>query len=320
MRVTVGLPVHNAERTLGDAIRSVFAQTLDDWELIVVDDGSCDRSLQIAQAVNDSRVRVLSDGVNRGLVSRLNQIAGLARGDYLARMDADDLMHPERLALQTEYLDAHRETHLVVAAAYTIDAEDNLTGIRGLSPLAATSETALRGPPFIHPTVTGRRSWFRANPYDEAFVRAEDAELWCRTLGCTRVAKLDQPLLFYRDTNQLALRPYLMSNQTQRAIIARYGPALAGRAKTARLLLESHLKSGLFWLCAMVRLQGMLVGRRGSPLTEEQRGEAMKPLNTVLQTAVNGLPTVPRSRGTPCAAEDSTCLPELHSRNLGPFP
>ena len=292
MRVTVGLPVYNAELTVADAIRSVFAQTFSDWELIVVDDGSSDRSLQIAQAVNDARVRVVSDGVNRGLVSRLNQIAGMARGEYLARMDADDLMHPERLALQTEYLDAHRKTHLVAAAAYTIDAENNLTGARGLGPLTAP-ETALRGPPFIHPTVTGRRSWFRANPYDEAFMRAEDAELWCRTLGCTRVAKLDRPLLFYRDTNQLALRPYLMSNQTQRAIIARYGPALVGRAKTARLLLESHLKSGLFRLCAMARLQGMLVGRRGSPLTEEQRGEAMKPLNTVLQTAVNGLPAVP---------------------------
>ena len=290
MRVSVGIPFYNAERTLADAIRSVFAQTSQRWELILVDDGSSDDSLSIAQAVRDPRVTVLSDGVNRGLVSRLNQIAQLARGDYLARMDADDLMHPKRLELQVQYLDANPEVDLVSAATYTIDGDNNLTGARGLGPLDARAEVALRGPQFVHPTVTGRTTWFRCNPYDQAFVRAEDAELWCRTALHTNAAKLEQLLLFYRDTNQLALGPYLKSNQTQRKIIAAYGPSVVGRSKTAWLILESHLKSAMFRVCAAAGMQRMIVGRRNSPLGELLRAEATDALSDVLRTPMPGLP------------------------------
>ncbi len=299
MRVSVGIPFYNAERTLADAIRSVFAQTSERWELILVDDGSSDDSLSIAQAVHDPRVTVLSDGVNRGLVSRLNQIAQLARGEYLARMDADDMMHPERLELQVQHLDEKPEVDLVSAGAYTIDADNNLTGTRGLGPLDARPELALRGPPHVHPTVTGRTSWFRLNPYDEAYVRAEDVELWCRTcaggqsspLGGITVpgCKLDRPLLFYRDTNQLALRPYLKSNQTHRKVIARYGPSVVGWPLTSWLMLQSHLRSAMFGLCAAAGMQGRIVSRRNAPLSEALRAEGTRALNAVLRTSVPGL-------------------------------
>src|SRR3954468_15780628 len=104
-RVTIGLPFVNSGETLPNAIRSVFAQTYDDWELILCDDGSTDISLEIARSVRDARVRVLSDGKNVGLPCRLNQIAAVARGEMLARMDADDLMHPNRIAAQVALLD-----------------------------------------------------------------------------------------------------------------------------------------------------------------------------------------------------------------------
>src|SRR5438309_10301144 len=89
--VSIGIPFLNARRFLADAVRSVFAQTCDDWELLLVDDGSTDGSLDVVRSIDDPRVRVISDGTNRGLCARLNQIASLARGKYLARMDADDL-------------------------------------------------------------------------------------------------------------------------------------------------------------------------------------------------------------------------------------
>ena len=79
MRITIRILFHNCEQTLADAIRSVFAQTFHNWALILVDDGSIDGSLEIARKVSDSRVCVISDGVNKGLPSRLNQIARLAR-------------------------------------------------------------------------------------------------------------------------------------------------------------------------------------------------------------------------------------------------
>src|SRR4030066_138114 len=95
--VTVGIPFFNNQDTLPDAIRSIFAQSFQDWELLLLDDGSTDGSLQIAQSIDDPRVRVISDGCNRKLPARLNQIIDLARGQYIARMDADDLCGITRL-------------------------------------------------------------------------------------------------------------------------------------------------------------------------------------------------------------------------------
>ncbi len=92
--VTVGLPVYNPGSFLSWAIRSVFAQTYSSWELVVVDDGSTDGSLERLRKIEDPRVRVLTDGKRRGLPYRLNQVLEEASGDFIARMDADDLMDP----------------------------------------------------------------------------------------------------------------------------------------------------------------------------------------------------------------------------------
>ena len=102
--LTIGIPFFNAEATLLDAVRSVFAQTHQDWELLLVDDGSTDRSLELARSIDDPRVRVYSDGRNKRLAARLNEISRLARFDHVARMDADDVCLPERLARRPDSL------------------------------------------------------------------------------------------------------------------------------------------------------------------------------------------------------------------------
>ena len=98
--VTIGIPFYNASQFLEYAIKSVINQTYTNWELILVDDGSTDDSLSIARSFNDQRIKILSDGVNKGLVSRLNEIILNSRGSYIARMDADDIMHFERIEKQ----------------------------------------------------------------------------------------------------------------------------------------------------------------------------------------------------------------------------
>ena len=100
MPITIGIPFYNAEVYLADAIRSIFAQTYQEWELILVDDGSTDSSLEIARSVKDSRVRVIADGVNRRLPYRLNQITAEAKYDLIGRMDADDIISPVRFEKQ----------------------------------------------------------------------------------------------------------------------------------------------------------------------------------------------------------------------------
>ena len=98
--VSIVIPFYNNETTLLDAVKSVFCQTYKNWELILLNDGSTDKSLEIANNINDNRVKVISDGVNRGLVYRLNQSPSLVNGQFIARMDGDDMMHPQRLEKQ----------------------------------------------------------------------------------------------------------------------------------------------------------------------------------------------------------------------------
>ncbi|MFS8130965.1 MAG: glycosyltransferase family 2 protein [Candidatus Dojkabacteria bacterium] len=108
-RVSVLMPVYNAEEFLEDSAGSILAQTFTDFELLLLDDGSKDKSLEIAKklAEKDSRVRVLPNEANMGIVKTLNRGISLARGEFLARMDSDDFSLPERFAEQVKYLDEH---------------------------------------------------------------------------------------------------------------------------------------------------------------------------------------------------------------------
>jgi glycosyltransferase involved in cell wall biosynthesis len=284
--VTIGIPFWNARRFLADAVRSVFAQTRDDWELLLVDDGSTDCSIEVVRHLDDPRVRVLRDGSRRGLCARLNQIAAAARGAYLARMDADDLMHPERIERQLEFLRANPTVDLIDTAIVTVDDALTPLGIRGDRALDTRPEAVLRNGLLIHPTVMGHTEWFRRNPYDPAYVRAEDLELWTRT---TRFARLREPLLFYRESPAGHVWNYLRSEGTARRVLRAYGPLLVGARRTRLLVMRSRLKSLAYFVGTRVGLQGRLIRRRNRPLSAAEIREGRRILSAVRGTAVSGL-------------------------------
>ena len=289
-RVTIGLPFHNAERSLGDAVRSVFAQTLADWRLLLVDDGSNDRSLEIASEIREPRVYVLSDGANRGLAQRLNQIARLAETEFVARMDADDLMHPDRLRRQISFFEEFPHTDVVGTATYTIDAYSRPLGRRGDRPVDARINSVLKRAMLIHPTVMARSAWLRANPYSVEYPRAEDYELWCRVCRHTRIANIAAPLLFYREGVPINLRAYLQTCQSSRRIVRRYGPRTIGATATAGLIVKSALKGFVYRLARPRCLQFALLRRRNAPLTVEEQAAASRIIASILATPVPGLP------------------------------
>jgi glycosyltransferase involved in cell wall biosynthesis len=284
MRVSIGIPFFNAERTLTDAVRSVFAQSFPDWELILADDGSTDRSLALASSIRDPRVRVLSDGTNRGLVFRLNQLINLAGGEFFARMDADDIMHPERLARQVDYLLARSHVDIVGTAVWTIDAHGMPRGKRGFDSPGKTPAAVLKGAVLIHPTVMGRMKWFRENRYDPEFYRAEDHELWCRTCTYTATGHLAEPLLFYRESIPIQQAAYAASCRTERRIIRLYGPRTVGRIETCRLLLTYSLKPWALRVAGRIGMQSHVVNRRNAGLTAPERETAERVVRVVRST------------------------------------
>jgi glycosyltransferase involved in cell wall biosynthesis len=287
--VTIGLPFCNCEKTLADALRSIFAQTDPEWELLLVDDGSTDGSLAIARQVRDPRVVVISDGINRGLPYRLNQIAALSRRPYLARMDGDDLMHPERLYQQRDFLLRNPGVDAVGSAAFVIGTRNEVTGRRGDAPFDPSPRAVLEHGLFIHPTVMGRRDWFRSHPYDSRFVRAEDRELWCRAAGEATFARLNEALLFYREPENVNLGNYLQSCATDRRILRQYGPQVVGRARTRTLIARSYLKGTCFRTASLSGRANLLVRRRNRALTHADHRTATAIVEQILATPVPGL-------------------------------
>jgi len=287
--VTIGIPFLNARRYLADAVRSVFTQTHDDWELLLIDDGSSDGSIDVVRNLDDPRVRLLGDGSNRGLCARLNQIASLAEGTYLARMDADDLMHPERIERQLKFLRAHPSIDLIDTATFTVDDDLTPLGIRGDRPLDSRPEAVLRNGLLIHPTVMGRAEWFRSNPYDPIYVRAEDRELWSRTCATTKFARLCDPLFFYREGLAGNLRKYLRTEATVLEILRRYGPPLVGAWRTRLLVMRSRLKSMAYRNGTKLGLQGRLISKRNRRLNAAEMQEGRRILSGIRNTPVSGL-------------------------------
>ncbi len=206
--VSIALPAFNAEKTVGDAIASVLLQTYQNWELLLIDDGSSDQTVSVARKFNDKRIKIFSDGTNKGLPARLNEAIGVASGKYFARMDNDDICFPERLQRQVEYLEAHAEVDLLGTRAMTFVSPGSAVG---LFPFREAHEDICRWPwngfYLPHPTWMGRLAWFRRHRYRTPEVRrAEDQELLLRALPASCYACLPEVLLAYRVRSKLSLK------------------------------------------------------------------------------------------------------------------
>jgi glycosyltransferase involved in cell wall biosynthesis len=207
--VSIALPVFNSESTVAAAIQSIVNQTFSGWELLLLDDGSTDRSVEIARSFNDPRIRVLVDGVHRGLPAQLNHAISLSTGELFARMDGDDVAYPERLALQVEYLDRHAHIDLLGGGVLVFGRSGQALGTRKSS--ASHGQICGRpwaGFPLAHPTWMGRIGWFREHPYHLPPGRCCDQDLLLRTYRCSCFAALPEIVLGYRE-ERLSLRTIL---------------------------------------------------------------------------------------------------------------
>jgi glycosyltransferase involved in cell wall biosynthesis len=126
--ITIGLSIYNGGATLADAVDSLRSQTYENWELILIDDGSRDESARIASSFSDPRILALSDGLNKGLPARLNEAVALAKGKYFCRMDQDDVAFPRRLQAQVEFLEAHSDVDLIASSVVVFRDDGSLTG------------------------------------------------------------------------------------------------------------------------------------------------------------------------------------------------
>lgn len=203
IRVSVVLPVWNGERFLVEAVDSVLSQTVEGMELLLVDDGSTDATADIARgfAARDARVRLITTA-RRGIADALNAGIAEARGVYVARMDADDICHPERLQKQLAHLDADAGCVAVGSAIEVIDETGAHVGMRAFPEHHADIARTLiegRWTAIAHPTVVTRRSvLLSVGCYRAHAMPSEDLDLWFRLSRAGKLANLRKPLLRYR--------------------------------------------------------------------------------------------------------------------------
>ena len=222
-RVSVVMAVYNAERYLEEAVRSILRQTYDDFEFIIIDDGSTDRSPAMLKsfADEDRRLRVHRQP-NSGLIASLNKAFGLARGTYVARMDADDISLPRRFEKQVQYLDAHKEIGVLGTWIQDIGADGGPGPIWPLPTSPATIRWFLMfGNCLAHPSAMMRRELIQSLGYRAAAVHVEDYDLWIRASSVTGVANIPEVQLKYRVLSQSVSSRHLDVQERQAAELQR---------------------------------------------------------------------------------------------------
>jgi hypothetical protein len=198
--ITLAMPVRNCEETVGIAIQSILEQSFQDWELLAIDDGSRDGTLEHLRRFSDKRIRVIHHDDCKGLAVRLNEAVSAASGDYLARMDGDDISYPIRLETQLDYLLRHPEVDLVGTEMLVFGREGRALGKR-TAPRTHNEicRSPLLGIPLAHPTFFAKTAWFRKWGYVGQTGAVCDQDLLFRAFRESRYANLPEILLGYRE-------------------------------------------------------------------------------------------------------------------------
>ncbi len=196
------MPAFNAEKTIAGSIDSILRQSFTDFELLIIDDCSSDRTPEIIEhyRTKDPRVRVIRLSRNSGVVKALNIGISKASGKYIARMDADDESLPDRLKLQVAFLDSNPEV-VLVGGPYVFMGRFRMLDVFLPTPQTNEGISAVieRINPICHPTVMFRKSAFdEVGGYREAFANSEDYDLWLRLSRVHKLANLAEPLVRYR--------------------------------------------------------------------------------------------------------------------------
>ncbi len=195
-KVSVILPVYNAEHYLHQSIGSILNQTFSDFELLVINDGSTDRSGELIESIPDSRLRFIDNKINQGTATVSNMGLELATGKYLAFMDADDVSLPSRLETQISFLEAHEEVGVLGTGSIYSDSKKVLR--------YHEKDEALRRDmfffyPFRNPTLMVRNQVVQDNSltFNPEFKYTLDFEFISRVIGYTQMANISEPLLIY---------------------------------------------------------------------------------------------------------------------------
>lgn len=211
-KVSVIMAAFNEEVFIARSINSIINQSYSDWELIIIDDFSHDNTPEIIESfsLKDNRIKIFRNEKNLGLALSLNKAIDLSCGEYIARMDADDISLPERFEKQVRLLDLDSDLMVVGSAAYYIN---NNSQVKSLVRMPESHQDIVNNifkkSPFIHPSVMMRKDFLkRADAYNPSLRRAQDYDLWLRGRFLGKYYNIQQPLIYYFQSNTGTLESF----------------------------------------------------------------------------------------------------------------
>ncbi len=285
-KVTIGLPVYNSSQTLSLAVQSILGQSFTDWELIICDDASTDDSLEIANGIDDPRVRVVRNASNLGLSACLNRIASLAEAPLIARMDSDDLIHPDRLRRQVDMFAKHRDLEVVSTDAFVVNNNNQVLGGRRRGEVPSTTSGILwrNGP--IHASIMATKTWCERFPYVHRLHRGEDLDLWARAMPSTVHRHLSDRLYFIREEPHVNVAKYCRTISAHSEVFRSFaGQQGVTHGFAAALLLRSYLRIGAYRAAGALGMQSRIAARRLESLSQDEMLEAQSVIDRLVKEA-----------------------------------
>ena len=205
--ISITSAFYNAGPKLLDMVKSIFAQTFTDWELILLNDGSTDNSYELARSIDDARVRVFTNEKNIGRSKSLNRITTLARGKYIARMDSDDMSSTTRIEKQVQLMESQPEVDVVGTGMCFLAGNDEPIGHWHAPPsheqICSQPSRSLN---IAHGTILGKKAWFEKHHYDESIPYAIDFNLFLRSYEQSKFGNISEPLYYYRFDQSFNIR------------------------------------------------------------------------------------------------------------------
>ena len=217
------MSVFNEEEYLKESLESVLGQSFREFEFLICDDSSSDTSSRIISGFTDKRIKFIRNKTKLGLTKSLNKLIKMSRGEYIARMDADDISLPERFKIQTDFLDKHHDIAIVGSWAILINTKGRKLRLKK-TPIGFEKirNSVVAANPFIHPTVMYRKKTFeKIGIYNEKYIYAQDYELILRLLKGHLGANIDKPLILYRVANPKSISNIRLKQQEIFALKAR---------------------------------------------------------------------------------------------------
>lgn len=261
--ISIGIPLYNAEKFILFSLRSILDQSYNNFELIITDDGSTDNSVQIVKSLNDDRIKLVIDGKNMGISYRLNQQINLAKGKYFVRMDADDIMFPERLQKQITFLENNPQIDVIGSSVVCIDDDNQIIGFRKAELVKNYSELFTKVL-FNHPTVAGKIDFFKKYLYSDELKGVEDADLWIRSFFESKFHVINEPLLFYRDPLVFKLKTYLFRLTQKDKLLQQNVFLQSNKSLLYKLLILNYLKKGIAMALSFFKMDQIMIRRRNN--------------------------------------------------------